>query len=172
MSIKGVRILATISDVDSRGDFVKTFSSALEDPEEDFVIAEAFYSSTVEGAARGMHLQVGEAASNRLISCIQGRIFDVLIDLRTNSETFLQSETISLGPNGVQSIYVPAGIAHGFVALENSITHYISDKAHNPSLDKGVHLESLGIDLPFKDLIMSDRDKELPTLDFWLNSTK
>lgn len=172
MGINGVRVLATNVYIDSRGDFVKTFSLAQEPHFEKFDIAETFYSSTFEGAARGMHLQIGEGASNRFISCVQGRIYDVLIDLRTHSETFMNIETITMGPGAVQSIYVPAGVAHGFVALENSITHYISDQPHNPTQDKGVHLESLGIHLPFANLILSQRDQELPSLESWLDSEK
>lgn len=172
MRINGVQVLATITHLDQRGSFVKTFSFAQEARLRNFDIAETFYSSTFEGAARGMHFQVGKSASNRLISCIQGRVFDILVDLRSQSKTYLQVDTVVMGPGAVQSIYVPAGVAHGFVALENSITHYVSDQAHDPALDKGVHIESLGIDLPLPSLILSHRDQLLPSLESWLDSEK
>ncbi len=172
MAITGVSVLVTNSTFDSRGTFTKTFAKQREPQIQDFRVAETFYSTTYEGSARGMHLQVGLAASNRIISCLHGRIFDVLIDLRKNSDTFLQTETLTLSPDEMTSIYVPAGVAHGFIALEKSITHYLSDNSHQPELDKGIHMESLGIKYPVSGFTLSQRDKSLPTLIDWLKNDK
>jgi dTDP-4-dehydrorhamnose 3,5-epimerase len=168
MAIENVQTLVTNSLTDHRGEFVKVFSSKREVGLPSFRLEESFYSTTRKGVARGMHLQVGEGASNRIITCLEGQILDVLIDLREGSNTFLEIQQTIMGPDDVKSIYVPAGVAHGFVALENSLTHYLSDYVHIPELDKGIHMESLGLDFPFKNLIVSERDRKLPTLDSWL----
>jgi dTDP-4-dehydrorhamnose 3,5-epimerase len=101
---------------------------------------------------------------------LEGRILDVLVDLRKESVSYLKIETLYMGPDELNSIYVPAGVAHGFLALENSITFYISDKAHSLVHDKGVHIESLGIEFPMNSILLSDRDKELPNLDLWIKN--
>jgi hypothetical protein len=171
MSIIGVRALLMNSASDSRGHFVKTFSTERESRLPTVSVAETFYSTTFKGAARGMHLQIGEGASNRIITCIKGQIFDILIDLRSNSDSFLQIDTITMGPSEINSIFVPQGVAHGFVALEESVTHYISDKIHKPELDTGIHMNSIDVDYPFKNFILSERDQGLPALNEWLKRT-
>lgn len=168
MAISGVSFPNSNSHSDFRGDFIKTFAQEREPQIAQFVVAETFFSRTISGAARGMHLQIGEGASNRIISCVHGKIFDVLLDLRKKSETYLHIDTLIMEPHKVCSVYVPAGVAHGFVALQDSITNYISDRAHNPALDTGVNLASLNIELPYEKILLSERDKALPTLDRWI----
>lgn len=170
MAICGVLFPNTNSHSDFRGDFIKTFAQEREPHITQFVVAESFFSRTIAGAARGMHLQVGKGASNRLISCVQGKIFDVLVDLRKNSETYLQIDSLIMGPEKVSSVYVPAGVAHGFLALEDSITSYISDRAHNPSLDTGVRLTSLNLEWPLEKMLLSERDELLPSLKQWIQN--
>ena len=168
MTINDVHLLETNSVTDHRGEFTKVFSSKKESQLSDFKLEESFYSTNHKGVARGMHLQVGEAASNRIITCVKGLILDVLIDLREESDSYLEIQQTIMGPNDIPSIYVPAGIAHGFVTLKDSLTHYLSDHVYIPELDKGIHIESLGLNYPRKKLIMSERDRNLPTLDSWL----
>lgn len=172
MNIVGAKTIEISHQNDHRGSFVKTFASASDDSIPQFKIAEAFYSKTISGAARGMHLQIAGSASNRVISCIEGKIFDILLDLRPSSSTYLQIDTFIMTPSHSGAIYVPTGVAHGFVALENSTTHYLSDNEYNPDLDFGVNIQSLGIVLPVNSLILSERDINLPTLDTWLSSKK
>jgi len=172
MKILDAKILQINVQNDHRGSFVKTFSSAKEESIAEFKISEVFYSKTNAGAGRGMHLQTEGSASNRLISCLDGKIFDVLLDLRSNSPTYLQIDTLEMTPSYLNSIYVPAGVAHGFIAMENSTTHYLSDRGYQPDLDLGVNIFSLGIELPVKEIRMSERDKKLPSLEEWISNQK
>lgn len=170
MAISGVSFPKTNSHKDLRGNFIKTFAQEREPQIPQFVVAETFFSLTYSGAARGMHLQIGEGASNRIISCVHGNILDILLDLRKDSDTYLQIESLTMGPKQINSVYVPAGVAHGFVALEDSVTHYISDRAHNPALDTGVNLASLNLELPLRKIIMSERDEALASLEQWIRN--
>lgn len=172
MNIVGAKLIETSHQHDHRGSFIKTFASARDVSIPRFKVAEAFYSKTISGAARGMHLQIDGSASNRIISCIEGKIFDILLDLRPGSSTYLQTDTLIMTPSHSGAIYVPAGVAHGFVALENSTTHYLSDKEYNPDLDFGVNIQSLGIVMPKDEILLSERDIDLPTLEMWLSSKK
>lgn len=170
MKIVGAKIIEMSHQKDQRGSFIKTFASEGEHSIPEFKVAEVFYSKTISGYARGMHLQVDQSASNRIISCIEGNIFDILLDLRPSSSTYLQTETLTMTPSHSGSIYVPAGVAHGFIAIENSTTHYLSDKGYNPDLDFGVNIYSLGIDWPLEKIVLSERDTNLPTLQTWLST--
>ena len=170
MKILGAKILEILPQKDHRGSFVKTFSSAKEESIPLFKVSEVFYSKTVAGAGRGMHLQTDSSASNRIISCIEGDIFDILLDLRSSSPTYLQIDTLTMTPSHLSSIYVPAGVAHGFIAIKNSTTHYLSDKDYQPGLDVGVNIHTLGIDFPIQEIILSQRDENLPSLEKWISN--
>lgn len=148
---------------DSRGYFCKTFcNDTLLD--NSLVIAESFFTFSNRGAIRGMHLQTKQAASDRLISVIKGRIFDVLIDLRENSPTFTNLSINELSCEDVGSVFVPNGVAHGFQALEESITHYISSKKYDKELDTGVNVNSINVKWPLPNPKISERDLSLPDL--------
>jgi dTDP-4-dehydrorhamnose 3,5-epimerase-like enzyme len=113
-----------------------------------------------------MHLQVGPTENWKIISVIEGRIFDVLVDMRKNSETFLKTNTKYL--KGGVSILCPPGIAHGFQALENSTLIYYSSKARDEQFDLGFNVKSLAIDWPLSFEIQSVRDKSLPLINDFL----
>lgn len=165
--ILGVHYFKVKSSYDSRGCFFKTFSNdvLLDNP---LVIAETFFTTTKKGAIRGMHLQIKQGASDRLISVIKGRIFDVLIDLRVNSPTFTKISINELSCENVGSVFVPKGVAHGFQALDDSITHYISSEIYNRELDVGVNVNSIDVSWPLSDPKISERDLSMPDLKSFL----
>lgn len=153
---------------DIRGSFTKIFSNT--DPASSVLeTAEVFYSDSIKGALRGMHLQINESLNDRLITILSGRVFDVLLDLRKESPTFLKYKAFLLSPNLESTVYVPSGVAHGFQALEESRTLYVSSKIYSPINDSGIDANSFGIDWPIKKYIQSDRDKKLPSLQDWLS---
>ncbi len=167
MNIQGVRVIDSYFSTDNRGTFLKYFSAKPNDSIQ-LQIAEVFVTSSVPGVVRGMHLQIGQAASNRLISCLSGEIFDIQLDLRPFSSTYMQVNTILLGKGGPNCVYLPAGVAHGFQAIQESIVHYISDRHHDVKLDTGVRISDLGLDLPLPISYQSQRDLELPPLSEWI----
>jgi dTDP-4-dehydrorhamnose 3,5-epimerase len=159
---------------DSRGYFVKAFQ------EGDFVertfgleqVDEVFWTESSQGVARGLHLQVPPKAICKYVMCTSGRVLDLVLDLRSDSETFGQLETVELGPaDGLsQGIFVPKGFAHGFITLSETATVvYLQNGRFSPMHDTGVLLESVQHMIPIntellKDLL-SDRDRNLPHFD-------
>ena len=152
---------------DKRGDFTKILSLNITPG---LSIAEVLFSKTNKGFVRGMHFQDGPFLNNRIISCVGGKVFDVLLDLRPDSNTFLDIFSIELNSLISQAIYVPAGVAHGFQSLENSSQMlYFSDKVYNSNFDSGVSPIGFGIDWPIKVQGMSKRDTALPALSEYIS---
>ena len=145
--------------IDTRGSFIKIFSKNWNglNPVE---LEESFVTKSVQGTTRGMHIQVGPTANWKIISVIEGRIFDVLVDVRKNSKSYLDT-TQRYVSNGT-TIVLPPGIAHGFQAVENSTLIYFSSKAHDPKYDLGFNVKSLLLDWPLNFDIQSDRDRDFP----------
>jgi dTDP-4-dehydrorhamnose 3,5-epimerase len=167
----GVHFQKSSTHLDGRGSFRKTFAKDSQNQEIFFELAEIFYSVSKPGVFRGMHLQAKSSASMRCVTIISGRVQDVLLDLRKESETYLQKVVLDWSDNDeISSIIIPPGVAHGFLALEESTLVYASNNPHDPSLDTGVNPFSL--DLPFLDEIqeISDRDRSLPDISRWISS--
>jgi dTDP-4-dehydrorhamnose 3,5-epimerase len=114
-----------------------------------------------------MHLQIERSENWRLISVIEGTIFDVLIDLRPNSETYNEVICLDLDFANRSTVLVPPGVAHGFQALSNCITMYVSSEPYDRSLDKGINIRSLSIKWPLDITHISDRDRCLPMNKNW-----
>jgi len=153
--------------IDERGDFTKILSSGIT-PE--LHTEEVFLSQTKKGFLRGLHLQNGPYLNNRIIACLAGKVFDVLLDLRPDSSTFLNISTIELNSLSPIGLYVPSGIAHGFQSLENgSQLIYFSDKGFNSNFDTGVSPIKSGIEWPIRVAGMSKRDVSLPSLSEYLS---
>lgn len=153
--------------VDERGDFSKILSLNVTPK---LSIEEVLFSKTKEGFVRGMHFQNGPYLNNRIITCLGGKVFDVLLDLRPSSNTFLNIFSIELNSLFSQAIYVPSGVAHGFQSIENnSQMLYFSDKVYHSDFDSGVAPIEFGIDWPIKIKGMSKRDASLPTLSEYLS---
>ena len=166
--IDGVQYFSGSPSLDERGSFIKVFSSDWPQAKS-FQNSEVYYSDSHPGVLRGMHLQVGEASNERLITILSGKIFDVLLDLRPLSPTFLNFQQRILTPHDNFSVYVPEGIAHGFQAIEESRTMYISSKAHDAINDLGIDSLSFGINWPVNISTRSKRDLALPSLSSWLS---
>ena len=115
-----------------------------------------------------MHFQKGNHSQSKLIRVVKGKIIDVICDLRKSSSSFKKIIFIKLNPN--QLLFLPKGLAHGFLSLEEgTILNYKCDNFYNQSSESGFNLfkSRLEIDFPLEidDLIMSDKDKSLPDLD-------
>ena len=111
------------------------------------------------GSARGFHFQLAPGAETKLISCSLGRAFDVAVDLRLGSSTFLQWAAVEIGED--RSFYVPKGCAHGFQALEEQVhLVYLHSQYYRPDLERGVRLDdpTIGVSWPLPLGKVSDRD--------------
>jgi dTDP-4-dehydrorhamnose 3,5-epimerase len=166
--IAGIEYFESLMHPDNRGVFTKVFSLGWVETQ-NFELGEVFYSTSTTGVIRGLHLQVDDAAGPRIVNVQNGLILDVLLDLRQKSPTYLNMRVQEMSPKKTCSVYVPAGVAHGFQALEESQTLYISSKIYNPNLDTGVDALSLELDWPIKEVTRSARDQVLPSIQEWVS---
>ena len=112
-------------------------------------------------------MQKGEHAQAKLVSCLEGKVFDVAVDLRPESPTFGQWFGIELTPENKLQLYVPRGFGHGFSVLsETAVFSYKCDNFYNKASEGSVlwNDKDLNIDwrLPAEDIILSDKDKTAP----------
>ena len=111
---------------------------------------------------RGMHYQVVPHEEAKLVSCIRGAIYDVIIDLRPNSPTYCQWFAVELSAENYKMLYIPEGFAHGFQTLEdNTVVFYQMSEFYHPECARGVRWDdsAFGIDWPLLNPILSDRDR-------------
>jgi dTDP-4-dehydrorhamnose 3,5-epimerase len=155
---------------DERGLFARTFCA------EEFYrhrlsprVAQCSVSfNQLRGTLRGMHLQAPPHAETKLVRCTRGSIFDVIVDLRPDSRTYLEWFGIELSADNRTALYIPEGCAHGFQTLEDeSEVHYQISVPYEPSAFRGYHFASpaFGIRWPLLPTVVSDRDKALDSLE-------
>jgi dTDP-4-dehydrorhamnose 3,5-epimerase len=120
-----------------------------------------------KGALRGMHYQVPPYREIKLVRCIAGRVFDVIIDIRKGSPSFLKYATVELSADNRRMLYIPEGFAHGFQALEeNSELIYLHTETYRQGAEGGLRYDdtALGIPWPLPVSILSDRDAGHPLI--------
>lgn len=151
---------------DMRGSFVKTFHAptfAQHGLSPSFV--ESYYSTSRKGVIRGLHFQVPPADHVKLVYCIAGRALDVVVDLREGSPTYGKFELFELSPERPNAIYIPPGLAHGFLAQSDATTLvYLVSTVHSPAHDCGIRWDSAGIPWGVTDPVVSERDAAFPSL--------
>jgi len=121
--------------------------------------------SADKGTLRGMHYQIGNAAETKIIRCIKGSCFDVVLDLRYNSPSYLNWEGFQLDSNNRKMVLVPKGCAHGFLTTEpDTEVIYLVDSYYNPDAERGVRWndDRFAIDWPSKPLVLSEKDANWP----------
>ena len=125
-------------------------------------------SKSSYGVLRGLHLQKGEHAQAKLVSCLEGKVWDVAVDLRKDSPTFGKWFGIELTPENKLQLYVPRGFGHGFSVLsETAIFSYKCDNFYDKDSEGSViyNDENLNIDwkLPEEVVQLSEKDQQLPS---------
>jgi dTDP-4-dehydrorhamnose 3,5-epimerase len=129
-----------------------------------------FESRSKKNTLRGLHYQSNPKAQSKLVSVSYGKVLDIIVDVRKDSNTFGQYITVELSNENNTQVYIPKGYAHGFLALsEEAVMHYKLDDYYSPENYTGINIfdEKLNIQLPInKDkLCISPKDLELPILD-------
>jgi dTDP-4-dehydrorhamnose 3,5-epimerase len=126
-------------------------------------------SFSTKGVLRGLHLQKGEHAQSKLVRVTKGEVLDVAVDLRKASATYGQYHAELLSETNNNQFFIPRGFAHGFVVLsDEAVFQYKCDNYYNKESEGGLHFADpdINIDwqLPAADLLVSDKDEELPFL--------
>lgn len=117
----------------------------------------------LRGTLRGMHYQAAPHEETKLVMCVGGLIFDAIIDLRSESDTYMKSFSAELSLANRRMLYVPAGVAHGFITLEDlSYVQYQIGGSFAPDAARGVRWNDpkFAIDWPMQPIILSDRDRD------------
>ncbi len=166
-SLKGAYLISLEPAVDERGSFMRTYCR--KEFEKKNLVADYVQHSISEnkskGTLRGMHYQLEPAAETKLIQCLRGAVYDVIVDLRPESPTFCGWESFELTAQKYQLLYVPEGFAHGFLTLaDDSAIYYMISAQYSPELARGVRYDDpvFGIKWPDIDLIIAEKDRLWP----------
>lgn len=126
-------------------------------------------SSSIYGVIRGLHYQLNPHSQTKLVRVLEGKILDVVVDIRKNSSTYGKSFSIELSASNNKQLFIPSGLAHGFSVLsEKAVVMYKCNNFYNKESEAGILYNdpSLNIDwkIPPGEEIVSEKDKLLPLL--------
>jgi dTDP-4-dehydrorhamnose 3,5-epimerase len=166
-ALAGCFLLQPAVHTDERGLLAKTYlRSAFSGAGLPTSFDEQFFSRSRRGVVRGLHFQTPPAPQGKVVCCVAGEIFDVVVDLRAGSPTYGRHVSFVLSSENWRALYVPVGFAHGFAAVSESATVcYLATAEYQPGTDGGIRWDSAGIDWPVDGPVVSARDAELAPLD-------
>ena len=149
---------------DERGNFARLFCrETFERHDMGFSVNQVSLSATTRaGTIRGMHYQAAPHQEEKLVYCVKGGVFDVLIDLRPESPTFRTWKDFQLTEDALVALYVPAGIAHGFQSLVDDVNMlYQISAPYRPSHARGVRWDdpSFQVEWPLPVIAISEQDR-------------
>jgi len=158
---------------DNRGYFFESYRRELYKElgiQEDFVQDNESFS--VKGTLRGLHYQQNPHAQAKLVRVVKGKVLDVALDLRKDSPTYGKHHKVLLDSEKKNLFLVPAGFAHGFVALEDSVFFYKCSNYYSKESEGGIlwNDPALQIDWGIDTPIVSEKDKVLPTFETYKDS--
>ena len=168
--IPGLVIAAPTVLGDERGWFMESFSKKFWTQvgvETEFVQDNRSYSRY--GTLRGLHFQTGTSAQAKLVTCLRGKVLDVVVDLRKNSPKFKCCHSEILTEENKLQMFVPRGFAHGFIVLsEEAEFFYKCDNFYDAKSERGIIYNDIDLNfnwtIPENQLIISDKDKKLPSM--------
>jgi dTDP-4-dehydrorhamnose 3,5-epimerase len=168
--ISGVFTVEPEPAKDERGFFARTYArSDFAEQGVPFTVEQASVSFNARrGTLRGMHLQVPPHEEAKLVRCLAGSVYDVVIDLRAESPTQLRWLAVELAADRRNALYIPPGVAHGFLTLADGCElEYLISAAYVPSAAAGVRWDepAVGVEWPFEPTVISDRDAAFADLD-------
>ena len=161
---KGLFVLKPQLHKDERGYFMESFRA-------DFFSELGYHfiqdneAKSSYGVIRGLHYQEPPYAQTKLLRVLEGRILDVVVDLRRASATFGKAYSIEISAEGKEQLLVPKGFAHGYVVLSSTATvFYKVDAYYNTVADSGVYYDDFGVDwqIPTTERLLSAKDRSQP----------
>jgi dTDP-4-dehydrorhamnose 3,5-epimerase len=124
--------------------------------------------SARKGTLRGMHYQLAPKAETKIVRCLRGALYDIILDLRADSPTFGQSFGAELNAENRRMMYVPKGFGHGFITLaDDTEAFYLVDEFYAPECERGVRWNDprFAIQWPAEPVVISDKDGNYPDFD-------
>lgn len=169
LPLAGLKLITRQCLGDSRGFLSRIFcSNELASAGWSKAIAQINHTFTAKcGTVRGMHYQMPPHAEMKLVSCLQGEVWDVAIDLRAGSPTFLHWHAEKLSADNCQALLIPEGFAHGYQTLSDGVSLlYCHSSAHNPGVEAGLNVSDprLAITWPLEYEELSLRDANHPMI--------
>ncbi len=177
IKLKGSYLIEPDIFRDERGYFFESFNKGefQEKTGLDVNFVQDNQSESVKGVLRGMHFQIGAWSQAKLVRVVRGKIFDVCVDIRPDSDTFGEHFGIYLDDVNHFQLYIPRGFAHGFLVLEDhTIVNYKCDQFYNSAYEKGIlyNDSDLKIEWPIdnESILLSDKDRNLPSFKTYINA--
>ena len=173
LSLSGAYLIKPFYAPDERGGFVKDYNiDTFKANGINHELKEVFYTISKKGVIRATHFQLVKQQP-KLVRCVSGHVYDVIVDLRPESETFGKWLGFDLTGENMNSLYIPPFFGHGYLVLEDSIVSYKCGEVFYGEGDSGIMYndEQIGIEWPFdkiggiENLIISEKDKHLMSLE-------
>ena len=168
-SIVGVWLFTPILRSDDRGVFLESFkdSTFTETVGHRFDLRQMNISVSKKGTVRGIHFADVPPGQAKYVQCFDGRILDIVVDIRVGSPTFGAWEAVELDTESRRGLYIAEGLGHAFCALTESVTvGYLCSEPYSPLREHGIHPLDTDLDLPWPnglDSLLSPRDAAAPT---------
>lgn len=167
LPLDGLYLLQAEPFCDHRGQFARHYCAReLAEAGLECSIVQVNHSITcTEGAVRGMHYQKPPHAEIKIVRCLRGACFDVAVDMRQDSPTYLQWFGVELTPENRKAMYIPEGFAHGFQVIEPEVELiYFHSAYYNRESESGIRHDDpiVGIEWPLPITEISEKDKNLP----------
>lgn len=168
--LEGAYIIELEPFLDERGFFARTFcQKELERIGFHKQIAQINHSLTRKaGSIRGMHYQLPPTTEIKIIRCIRGAVFDVVVDIRAGSPTFRRWYGVELSKENMRMVFIPEGFAHGFQTLTDTAELiYLHSEFYDPDHERGLRFDdpALAIAWPLHPVMISPRDQNHPLID-------
>jgi dTDP-4-dehydrorhamnose 3,5-epimerase len=165
--VDGVRYLPGRWQTDERGGFVRLLDDVSDALTGATLAQVSLSTNTLSGTLRGFHALARSALEWKAVSCVRGEVFDVLLDCRPESATYMRSESRTLGPANPGTLIIPPGVAHAYLTLsDHSWVLYGMSSPYDPNLEIGFRWNDpmLGISWPTAPSILSAKDAAWPPL--------
>lgn len=167
--IKDLFVIEPIVIGDNRGWFSESYNyhSFLQNDFDYVFIQDNHSFSEQKGVLRGLHFQINPKAQTKLVRCTKGSIWDVAVDLRKSSPTYLKWFGIELTEENHKMLLIPKGFAHGFITLKNNCeVQYKVDNVYDKPSDRSIKYNDpeIGITWPKMEVVLSEKDENAPFL--------
>ena len=172
LDLNGAYLINPFCATDNRGGLIKDYNVEMfQNNGIEHKLKEVFYTISKRGVLRAIHFQLGKQQA-KLVRCISGHVYDVIVDLRPNSTTFGQWRGFHLTGENMNSLLVPEYFGHGYLVIEDSIVSYKCAEVFYGEGDSGIMYNDsdIAVEWPFdliggmENLIISDKDKKLMNL--------
>lgn len=172
MGIHGAFVFTPVRHQDSRGHFLESFKLSSLETELglDFEVKQVNQSTSAKGVIRGIHFADNPPGQAKYVSCLKGAIWDVVVDLRTESPTFGKWEGVEVSAENGKSVLIAEGLGHGFLALQGgSVVSYLCSEEYNPKTERQINALDKDLAIDFSDVgakfgveefLLSEQDKQ------------